>query len=134
MATAEGMDIGDALIELNLPAKMRNAFAEHYSKQPEIRFIGGEYCSRCAAKVDSMMLDRHRNWHRNVSCQMWMMGQFVQDHNEDHRAMTQAIGAVIEAMTMVGDDGEGIPSTHPTFEEADMPRLHVHEEGTAHEH
>lgn len=139
-----------------LPEDMRLEFEEHYAKQDSINFKKG-YCSRCGSNVyaESMAMSTHRLWHKNLSCQLWMMKGWPVAHISQHERETAAFQAVISGILGFIDPQEGTPSTHPTFEGAEAPPEdpgqdcgsyqrelkaddktvgHIHDDGTTHVH
>lgn len=125
-------DMGNMLIELELPREIRNKFGKHYIKAPEVRILDDGSCSRCGVEVQAQNERRHATWHRNTSCKLWLAGEFALQHMKEHVELGHAIGAVIEAMDLTQfavEDNEG-----DVIMGDGVPVAHVHEEGTAHEH
>jgi hypothetical protein len=107
-----------------LPPEVRKQFEEHYSKQDRINWDSTDgSCSRCGCNVPASSRSIHTLWHKNVSCQLWMVSQWPLQHTEQHVRETHAFQAVI-ASILGFMDPEGQTEAGE----------HVHEDGTTHAH
>ncbi len=108
-----------------LPEGMRKTFEEHYARQDPVAWGSTDgSCGRCGCTVPASSRGLHEVWHKNVSCQMWMLGTWPGDHLRDHVKETAAFQAVIASI--IGFiDPEGGPPTEGG---------HTHEDGTTHVH
>jgi hypothetical protein len=95
MSTANAGNMGDSLLELDLPLEMKTRFQEGYSKQPQVQVQEDGSCSLCGAQVHYRHEQRHIYWHRNVSCRIWMFGEFVGTHIAQHRQEGDALLALV---------------------------------------
>lgn len=120
------MTTATADIAACLPKELKEAFEKHYAKQKDITWASGEYCSRCGARVASFMLDTHKLWHKNASCQLWMISRFPVEHMRQHQEEGRAIADLIGGLLgFIEEPSEVVP-----VEES----YHTHEDGTTHAH
>jgi hypothetical protein len=134
MATA--MRIKDAL-----PLELRKKFEVHYGALSSIVWEGGESCSRCGAYVYTYSRTTHELWHENVSCQLWMQGEFVMTHLRQHerenQAISEVIGGILGFIDPPGEPGvEEVTAMREDGTVGNTPLTHeqVHEQGLPHEH
>lgn len=141
-------------ISTMLPEGLRKEFEEFYYKQEPITWASGEYCSRCGSRVASFMRGVHAMWHKNLSCQLWMMKGWPIMHLEQHDQEMEALQAVISSILgfidaeVSGLTGAKVPEENPEGEDpgqdceeydtelkADDKTIgHIHEDGTTHVH
>lgn len=146
-----------------LPEERRQQWEAFYSKQDPITFektTGA--CGRCGSMVHSLGQYTHQLWHKNLSCRLWLLGGWPVEHLESHARETAAFQAVIasifgfidppdgpSAYSEAGSAGDDdYPPEDPgahcgTYEdEVEAVELradgkvvvHIHTDGTTHEH
>lgn len=64
---------------LRLPEEMRLKFEEHYADKGVT--FSGDVCDRCGALV-RMRHELHATWHKNVSLQLWLVGEWAREMME----------------------------------------------------
>lgn len=140
-----------------LPEKRRKQFDLFYASQGAITWEVAEGCSRCGAYVPLTSLrPTHELWHKNLACQLWLLGGWPVEHLESHIRETAAFQAVIASI--LGFMNAEEPSEPVTYEgappenpgrycggadddtvsfilKADGDEVaHTHEDGTTHAH
>lgn len=106
-----------------LPESIRKKFEAHYAKQDPITWELAEGCSRCGSFCYSSGRTTHELWHKNVSCQLWMLSQWPIEHTQIHEIESTAFQAVIASILgFIDPEGE------------QDPEAHAHEDGTTHAH
>ena len=130
-----------------LPKDLREAFEKHYAKQESTKYQGGGdnadgHCSRCGAVVPWSKWMRHELWHKNASCQLWMISRFPMEHMRQHQAEGRVIAELIGNILGFIDPPDGPTSGDPD-EEFPIQKLrvddtvippHTHKDGTTHDH
>ncbi len=118
-----------------LPTEIRQQFEAHYARQAPIQFETTDgTCSRCGAMVVMLGEPIHEMWHKNVSCQLWMMSHWSAGHMRHHDAMEGAIQSMLEGLLgMAGIDVNGLAEGDTLMKDGE-PVAHVHEDGTTHAH
>lgn len=94
-----------------LPEERRKQWEAFYAKQDPIIWAEGENCSRCGAYIYPYMRQTHELWHKNLACQLWLMGGWPVEHLESHARETNAFQAVIASILGFIDPPSG-PSAY----------------------
>lgn len=124
-----------------LPPELHIEFTRWYAraeKENPCEIIHME-CTRCGAMVPSAQAERHVQWHKNVSVDMFLMQKFVHDHIQQHIAFDDGISELMSGLMHLVDgvamEADVDEITNDAGEVVTrVPREHTHEDGSTHAH